>query len=134
MTPAEISKLSDHELKWEIALKVGWRNLFTSRFDSPDGSDAIRGVPPGSTASAVVPNWPTDPAASAELRLYLWKRGAHIGIGWWDRVAVNLEVNSGRLGPWLQYEAEVVIGDDPIRTECRAFAEAALAALTEGKT
>ncbi len=73
MTPTEIAALSDHELKWEIAVKLGWRNL--QRVELPGGGDGIKGTPPDTHDYVAVPDWSRDPAASAALRLELWKRG-----------------------------------------------------------
>lgn len=128
MTPTEIAALSDHELKWEIARKLGWINLW--RFVQPDGKDAIRGRPPIAPQDGgvvVVPDWPRDPAASAELRRELWITAAALSIGW-SLMSISVSLDSMRNGVRREYDACVPLsmGADPILTECRAVAEAAL--------
>ncbi len=132
MTPTEIAALSDHELKWEIALKLGWRNL--QRVDLiPDGIDGIKGWAPGSHDFIDVPDWSRDPTASAELRRELFARiKLHSLVVDMepDRAQVRIQTATDYFHPiWVTCR---VVGADYILAECRAVAEAALAVLTEG--
>ena len=131
MTPTAISNLSDHELAWEIDLKLGWKHLW--RVETPEG-DRIRGLIPGSHERGLVPDWPRDPAASAELMRTLTRRGA-----WISTTLTPVTVLCAIWGINGVQQGDVQIssqttGTDPILALCRAVAEAALAALTEGKT
>ena len=119
MTCDEISKMSNEELQKALAEALGWREV-----PSPGGP---WWASPGDYAASL-PNWPTDPAASAELRRALWKRCAIIVLKQYVATVVVDLVLAGQ-----RRVVRVPIATDPVAAECRALAEAALMVLTEAK-
>ena len=135
MTPAEISALSDDELQKALAEALRWTKLDPGP-EIPGEAFMLYGVWPDDhiPVPRPVPDYPRDPAASAELRRELWRRRAyHLTIGW-SPISVSISIDCVREGVRREYDAFVPmsIGADPIVAECLAVARAALAALTEG--
>ena len=126
MTPEEISKMTDEELQFALAEALNWDNLCL-RKGVPQGR-CLEETPDNPHELLTIPSWPADPAASAELRRLLWDGGVCVVITWCPYyILARAETAEQR------WNTRVSFGENPIATECRAVAEAALMVLTEAK-
>jgi hypothetical protein len=114
------------ELDAALARLMGWTEV-GSRY-MPEWWE---GKPPGKDSYHPVPEWSSDPAASAELKRWLWATHRYRGIDvkWWPllstpAVTVFLEESSGRT-----WTADIPLGPDPVAAECEALARCAFKAL-----
>ena len=152
MTREEIGKMTNEELQKALAEALGWTDLrhvillgeltTLSATDDKPPQYGVVGLSPGCSPELrecdvsswpLVPDWPTDPTASAQLRQELWKRLRLYSLvikAEPDRVTVMIRRAGDYLNPVWVLERLVT---DHIAAECLAVAKAALMLLTEAK-